>query len=99
MAAPRSRGTGVLFGLGFDTASEVALLAMTAGAAAGNLPIPAVLWLPILFAAGMSIMDTTARSQECAHDGNLLEGVDTGDRAPERTTDDCGVKIDPIGVY
>jgi high-affinity nickel-transport protein len=50
---------GVLFGLGFDTASEVALLAMTAGAAAGNLPIPAVLCLPILFAAGMSIMDTT----------------------------------------
>jgi HoxN/HupN/NixA family high-affinity nickel-transporter len=50
---------GVLFGLGFDTASEVALLAMMAGAAAGNLPIPAVLCLPILFAAGMSIMDTT----------------------------------------
>jgi len=50
---------GLLFGLGFDTASEVALLAMTAGAAAGNLPIPAVLCLPILFAAGMSVMDTT----------------------------------------
>lgn len=50
---------GLLFGLGFDTASEVALMAMTAGAAAGNLPIPAVLCLPILFAAGMSIMDTT----------------------------------------
>ncbi len=32
---------GLLFGLGFDTASEVALMAMTAGAAAGNLPIPA----------------------------------------------------------
>ena len=50
---------GLLFGLGFDTASEVALLAMTAGAAAGNLPIPAVLCLPILFAAGMTLMDTT----------------------------------------
>ncbi|MGH9548819.1 MAG: HoxN/HupN/NixA family nickel/cobalt transporter [Terriglobales bacterium] len=50
---------GLLFGLGFDTASEVALLAMTAGAAAGNLPIAAVLSLPILFAAGMSVMDTT----------------------------------------
>ena len=50
---------GLLFGLGFDTASEVALMAMTAGAAAGNLPIPAVLCLPILFAAGMSLMDTT----------------------------------------
>ena len=50
---------GLLFGLGFDTASEVALLAMTAGAAAGNLPIPAVLCLPVLFAAGMCVMDTT----------------------------------------
>jgi high-affinity nickel-transport protein len=42
-----------------DTASEVGLLAMTAGAAAGNLPISAVLSLPILFAAGMTLMDTT----------------------------------------
>jgi high-affinity nickel-transport protein len=50
---------GLLFGLGFDTASEVGLLAMTAGASAGNLPTPAVLSLPILFAAGMTLMDTT----------------------------------------
>ena len=50
---------GLLFGLGFDTASEVGLLAMTAGASAGNLPLPAVLCLPILFAAGMTVMDTT----------------------------------------
>ncbi len=50
---------GLLFGLGFDTASEVGLLAMTAGASAGNLPIPAVLALPLLFAAGMTLMDTT----------------------------------------
>jgi high-affinity nickel-transport protein len=50
---------GVLFGLGFDTASEVGLLAMTAGASAGDLPIGAVLSLPILFAAGMTVMDTT----------------------------------------
>jgi nickel/cobalt transporter (NiCoT) family protein len=50
---------GLLFGLGFDTASEVGLLAMTAGATAGNLPIGAVLSLPILFAAGMTVMDTT----------------------------------------
>jgi len=50
---------GLLFGLGFDTASEVGLLAMTGGASAGNLPMPAVLSLPILFAAGMSLMDTT----------------------------------------
>ena len=47
------------FGLGFDTASEVGLLAMTAGASAGNLPAAAVLSLPILFAAGMMAMDTT----------------------------------------
>jgi high-affinity nickel-transport protein len=50
---------GILFGLGFDTASEVGLLAMTAGAAAGNLPVSALLSLPILFAAGMTLMDTT----------------------------------------
>jgi nickel/cobalt transporter (NiCoT) family protein len=50
---------GLLFGLGFDTASEVGLLAMTAGAASGNLPLTAVLSLPILFAAGMTLMDTT----------------------------------------
>jgi high-affinity nickel-transport protein len=50
---------GILFGLGFDTASEVGLLAITAGASAGNMPVPAVLCLPILFAAGMTVMDTT----------------------------------------
>jgi high-affinity nickel permease len=50
---------GLVFGLGFDTASEVGLLAMTAGASTGNLPAPAILSLPILFAAGMSLMDTT----------------------------------------
>jgi nickel/cobalt transporter (NiCoT) family protein len=50
---------GLLFGLGFDTASEVAVLAMTAGAAAGNLPAAAALSLPILFTAGMSAVDTT----------------------------------------
>jgi high-affinity nickel-transport protein len=50
---------GLLFGLGFDTASEVGLLAMTAGASVGNMPVPAVLSLPILFAAGMTVMDTT----------------------------------------
>ena len=50
---------GVLFGLGFDTASEIGVLAMTAGAATGELPIGAALSLPILFAAGMSMIDTT----------------------------------------
>jgi high-affinity nickel-transport protein len=50
---------GLLFGLGFDTASEVGVLGMTAGASAGQLPTAAVLCLPILFAAGMTVMDTT----------------------------------------
>ena len=50
---------GLLFGLGFDTASEIGLLAMTASAATGDLPVLAVLSLPILFTAGMSAMDTT----------------------------------------
>ncbi|GAC1342501.1 MAG: HoxN/HupN/NixA family nickel/cobalt transporter [Candidatus Dormibacteria bacterium] len=49
---------GVLFGLGFDTATEVGLLALAGGAAAGGLPWFATLSLPILFAAGMSMMDT-----------------------------------------
>ena len=49
---------GVLFGLGFDTASEVALLALSAGAASQHLPFYAILCLPLLFAAGMSLMDT-----------------------------------------
>jgi nickel/cobalt transporter (NiCoT) family protein len=48
---------GVLFGLGFDTASEVGLLALTAGAA-GSVPLTAILALPLLFAAGMALMDT-----------------------------------------
>jgi nickel/cobalt transporter (NiCoT) family protein len=50
---------GFLFGLGFDTASEVALLAVSAGAAAKGLPFIAVVSLPVIFAAGMSLMDTT----------------------------------------
>jgi high-affinity nickel-transport protein len=49
---------GFLFGLGFDTASEVALLALAAGAASTGLPFYAVICLPIIFAAGMSMMDT-----------------------------------------
>jgi high-affinity nickel-transport protein len=49
---------GLLFGLGFDTASEVALLVVAGGAAAAGLPWYAILCLPILFAAGMSLMDT-----------------------------------------
>jgi high-affinity nickel-transport protein len=49
---------GLLFGLGFDTATEIALLATAGTAAAGGLPISAILCLPILFAAGMSLLDT-----------------------------------------
>jgi high-affinity nickel-transport protein len=49
---------GFLFGLGFDTASEIALLALSAGAAAHALPAWGILALPLLFAAGMSLMDT-----------------------------------------
>jgi nickel/cobalt transporter (NiCoT) family protein len=49
---------GVLFGLGFDTATEVSLLAISAGAASSGLPVYAIVALPILFAAGMSLMDS-----------------------------------------
>jgi high-affinity nickel-transport protein len=49
---------GMLFGLGFDTATEVALLVLAAGAGAAGLPFYAILCLPILFAAGMSLLDT-----------------------------------------
>ena len=49
---------GVLFGLGFDTATEIALLVLAAGAAGAGLPWYAILCLPVLFAAGMSLMDT-----------------------------------------
>jgi nickel/cobalt transporter (NiCoT) family protein len=49
---------GLLFGLGFDTVTEVGLLVVAGGAAAGNLPWWAILTLPILFAAGMSLLDT-----------------------------------------
>jgi nickel/cobalt transporter (NiCoT) family protein len=49
---------GILFGLGFDTATEVALLFLAAGAASSGLPFYAILCLPVLFAAGMSLLDT-----------------------------------------
>ncbi|WP_375476197.1 HoxN/HupN/NixA family nickel/cobalt transporter [uncultured Jatrophihabitans sp.] len=49
---------GVLFGLGFDTATEVALLVLASAGAAGGLPWYAILALPILFAAGMCLFDT-----------------------------------------
>jgi high-affinity nickel-transport protein len=49
---------GMLFGLGFDTATEVALLVISSTAVASGLPFYAILSLPLLFAAGMSLFDT-----------------------------------------
>lgn len=49
---------GFLMGLGFDTASQVALLVLAAGTAAFTLPWYAILVLPVLFAAGMSLFDS-----------------------------------------
>jgi high-affinity nickel-transport protein len=49
---------GLLMGLGFDTATQVALLVLAAGTAAFTLPWYAIMVLPVLFAAGMSLFDT-----------------------------------------
>jgi len=49
---------GAAFGIGFDTATEVLLLGATTAAATQGLPVYAVLALPILFSAGMCLMDT-----------------------------------------
>ncbi len=51
-------GVGLLFGLGFDTATEVAFLVLAGTGAASGLPWYAILTLPVLFAAGMSLLDT-----------------------------------------
>ena len=58
---------GMLFGLGFDTASEIGLLGIAASEAAKGLPIWSVLVFPALFTAGMSLVDTT--------DGVVMLGV------------------------
>lgn len=50
---------GVLFGLGFDTATEIGLLGISAAEAAKGLSFWAILVFPVLFAAGMSLIDTT----------------------------------------
>jgi high-affinity nickel-transport protein len=50
---------GFLFGLGFDTATEVGLLGISAAEAAKGLPIWSILVFPALFTAGMSLIDTT----------------------------------------
>lgn len=49
---------GMLFGLGFDTATEVALLVLAGTSAAAGLPWFAILCLPVIFAAGMTLLDT-----------------------------------------
>ncbi|GMI06584.1 hypothetical protein TrVE_jg7929 [Triparma verrucosa] len=49
---------GFLFGLGFDTASEVALLGLTAMSSSSDMPVLFTLLLPILFTTGMSLIDT-----------------------------------------
>jgi nickel/cobalt transporter (NiCoT) family protein len=58
---------GVLFGLGFDTATEVALLGLAAVEAGKGLPVVDILIFPLLFTAGMSLIDTT--------DGILMLGA------------------------
>jgi high-affinity nickel-transport protein len=50
---------GLLFGLGFDTASEVGLLGIAATTAGKGIPVAAILLFPALFTAGMTLMDTT----------------------------------------
>jgi high-affinity nickel-transport protein len=68
--ASRSRDMfliGMLFGLGFDTATEVGLLGIAAIEAGKGLPIWAILIFPALFAAGMSLIDAT--------DGILMLGA------------------------
>ncbi len=51
-------GVGFLFGLGFDTATEVGLLGISAAAATQGLPIWSILLFPLLFTAGMCLIDT-----------------------------------------
>ena len=58
---------GLLFGLGFDTATEIGLLGIAATQASQGLPIWSILVFPALFAAGMSLIDTT--------DGVLMLGA------------------------
>jgi nickel/cobalt transporter (NiCoT) family protein len=50
---------GFLFGLGFDTATEVAVFGVSAAQAVKGIPISAIMVFPVLFAAGMSLVDTT----------------------------------------
>jgi nickel/cobalt transporter (NiCoT) family protein len=60
---------GVLFGLGFDTATEVALLVLAGTAVVSGLPFYAILSLPVLLAAGMCLFDTAdGRFMNLAYD-------------------------------
>jgi high-affinity nickel-transport protein len=58
---------GLLFGLGFDTATEIGLLGISAAEASKGLPIWSILVFPALFTAGMSLIDTS--------DGVLMVGA------------------------
>lgn len=58
---------GLLFGLGFDTATEVGLLGISAAQAGQGLPVWSILVFPALFTAGMALVDTT--------DGILMLGA------------------------
>lgn len=49
---------GFMFGLGFDTATQISILATSAGSASSSIPPITILALPVLFTAGMSLMDT-----------------------------------------
>jgi nickel/cobalt transporter (NiCoT) family protein len=50
---------GLLFGLGFDTATEISLFTVAAGQASGGLSFATVMIFPALFTAGMTLVDTT----------------------------------------
>jgi len=69
----RMVGVGALFGLGFDTATEVSLLVMAATTSAQGVPWWATLCLPVLFAAGMTLFDT-ADSALLAHTYRWADG-------------------------
>jgi nickel/cobalt transporter (NiCoT) family protein len=49
---------GILFGLGFDTATEIGLMGIAAAEAARGMPVWSILVFPVLFTAGMSLIDT-----------------------------------------
>ena len=50
---------GILFGLGFDTATEIGVLGISAGEASKGISVASILVFPVLFAAGMSLVDST----------------------------------------